>query len=248
MRSVYFSEILHTALQLCGLDRSLTTPQRFTMVRDFASMRLRSVWEMNEWTDLKVLTNLPVVVVNDRRTVPYPESIGQVLTVWDKDPLSRSATQRDFELINGVVNLRGKTDSNVWIESRKEAPRLFGDAWSTSQTYKTGSQVYYDAGSESGSIVPVNGFPVQGDFYVYTGTAPSGTGSIPTVASWERVVIPKLFANAIINGVHSDYRRSTNELEASQAAEGDTQVAINAALDQALRQQGSTRTINFRGY
>lgn len=203
---------------------------------------------MNEWTDLKVITNCTVVVSGERRTVPFDASYGQVLTIWDKDPLSHSATQRDFELVGGSITLRGKTDSNVWVESRKEAPRLFGDAWSTSQSYRTGAQVYYDSGSESGSLIPVSGYPVQGDFYVYTGSTPSGTGSIPTIGSWERVTIPKLFANALIHGVHSDYRRSTNELEASQSAEIDCQKAIDAALDQTLRQQGSTRPINFRGY
>jgi len=248
VRSVYFSEVLHTALQLAGLDRSLTTPERFAMVRDFASMRLRSVWEMNEWTDLKVLTACEVVLDGERRTVPLDPIKGQVITIWDKDPLSHSATQRDFELINGNITLKGKRDSIVWVESRKESPRLFGDAWNTAQSYRTGAQVYYDSGSESGSLVPVNGYPVQGDFYVYTGTNPSGTGSIPTVASWERVVIPKLFANAVIHGVHADFRRSTNELEAAQSAEADYAKAVDSALDQTLRQQGSTRPINFRGY
>ena len=109
MRSVYFSEILHTALQLAGLDRGLTTPERFSMVRDFASMRLRSVWEMNEWTDLKVITQCPVVFSGERRTVPLAASLGQVITIWDKDPLAYSATQRDFELIDGVINLHGRT-------------------------------------------------------------------------------------------------------------------------------------------
>ena len=248
MRTVYFSEILHSSLQLCGLDRSLTTPERYSMVRDMASMRLRYIWEMNEWTDLKVITNCPVVLDGERRTVPFSASLGQVITIWDKDPLAHSATQRDFELIGGAITLRGKTDSNVWVESRKEAPRLFGDAWNTAVSYRPNAQVYYDSGSESGSLIPVSGYPVQGDFYVYTGSTPSGTGSIPTVASWERVQIPKLFANALIHGVHADYRRSTNELEAAQSAENDFKVAIDAALDQTLRQQGSTRQINFRGY
>lgn len=248
MRSVYFSEILHTALQLAGLDRGLTTPERFSMVRDFASMRLRSVWEMNEWTDLKVLTSCPVVLVGERRTVPIAASLGQVITIWDKDPLAYSATQRDFELIEGVINLRSRREENVWVETRKESPRLFGDAWNTNQSYRKGAQVYYDSGSESGSLIPVNGYPVQGDFYEYTGENPSGTGSVPTIAPWQRVVIPKLFANAVIHGVHADYRRSTNELEAAQSAEADYAKAVDAALDQTLRQQGSTRPINFRGY
>ena len=248
MRTVYFSEILHTSLQLAGLDRNLTTPERFSMVRDFASMRLRTIWEMNEWTDLKDITQCAVTLVGERRTVVFDQTIGQVLTIWDKDPLAHSATQKDFDLTGGEVLLRSKKDSIVYVESRKEAPRLFGDAWSTSQSYSTGAQVYYDAGSASGSLVPVNGFPTQGDFYVYTGSSPSGTGSIPTIGSWQRVQIPKLFANALIHGVHSDFRRSTGEVEAGQAAEADVTRAVDAALDQSLRQQGSTRTINFRGY
>ncbi len=248
MRSVNFSDILHSSLQLCGLDRNLTTPERFAMVRDLASMRLRTIWETNEWTDLKVLTYCTVTLVNERRQVDFDPSIGQVLTIWDKDPLSKSASQLDFELIDNVINLRSKTNPNVWVESRKESPRLYGDAWNTNQSYRTNAQVYYDAGSESGSLVPVAGYPVQGDFYVYTGSTPSGTGSIPTIGSWSRISIPKLFANALIHGVHADYRRSTSEIEAAQAAEADYAKALDSALDQTLRQQGSTRPINFRNY
>ena len=248
MRTVFFSEILHSSLQLCGLDRTLTTPERFYMVRDMASMRLRTLWETNEWTDLKVITNCPVVLSNERRTVPFDPINGQVITIWDKDPLAYSATQRDFELIVGNITLRSKTDSNVWVESRKEAPRLFGDAWDTAVSYRPNAQVYYDSGSETGSLIPISGYPVQGDFYAYTGTSNSGTGSIPTIGSWQRVQIPKLFANALIHGVHADYRRSTNEIEAAQSAENDFRVALDSALDQTLRQQGSTRPINFRGY
>jgi hypothetical protein len=248
MRSVNFSDILHASLQICGLDRNLTTPERFAMVRDLASMRLRTIWETNEWTDLKTLTFCPVAFTNERRVVTFDPTIGQVLTIWDKDPMSKTATQKDFDLVGDAINLRDRTISNVWVESRKESPRLYGDAWSTSTSYRPNAQVYYDAGSESGSLTPVAGYPVQGDFYVYTGTTPSGTGSIPTIGSWTRISIPKLFANALIHGVHADYRRSTSELEAAQAAEADYAKALDQALDQTLRQQGSTRPINFRNY
>ena len=247
MRSVNFSDILHASLQICGLDRNLTTPERFAMVRDLASMRLRTIWESNEWTDLKVITKCSVNLVDERRVVNFDPKIGQVLTIWDRDPLARSATQKDFDLVDNVINLRFQ-QADVWVESRKESPRLYGDAWSTDVSYRTNAQVYYDSGSESGSLIPVAGYPVQGDFYVYTGTTPSGTGSIPTIGSWERIQIPKLFANALIHGVHADFRRSTNELEAAQAAEADYAKALDSALDQTLRQQGSTRPINFRNY
>jgi hypothetical protein len=261
MRTVYFSEVMHTALQLCGLDRALTTPDRFAMVRDFASMRLRSIWEMNEWTDLMAIsrcstTNTPSDNPSNngflnkagRRLVNLPVGVGQVITIWNRDPVAQNSVQKDFDIVGDDVFLKNDTDSDVYVESRLDCPRLFGDSWSTSVTYRKGSQVYYDAGSESGALTPVNGYATQGDFYEYTGETPSGTGSIPTIGSWGRVKIPKLFANALIHGVHADFRRSTNELEAAQSAEADCQKAIDAALDQTLRQQGSTRPINFRGY
>ena len=51
------------------------------------------------------------------------------------------------------------------------------------------------------------------------------------------------------DGAKSDIVDLTNMAESyGQAAEADFQKAIDAALDQTLRQQGSIRPINFRGY
>lgn len=247
MRSVYFSDILHASLQLCGLDRALTTPERFAMVRDFASMRLRKIWEMNEWTDLKRYEKCLTTDVNERRKITLPATNDQVIAVWNRDPVAVNAIQKDFDIVGDDVFLLNDTDSEVWVEFRLDAPRLFGDAYDPAQSYNKGAQVYYDEGSSSGSLIPVAGYAVQGDFYEWTSQNPSGVGTIPSL-TWNRVRVPKLFANPIIHGVHADFRRSTAEVEASQAAEADFNAAIDAALDQTLRQQGSTRKINFRTY
>lgn len=247
MRTAYFSDILHAALQLCGLDRNLTTPDRFAMVRDFASMRLRSIWEMNEWTDLKRFEKCLTTDVNERRKVTLPATNDQVIAIWNRDPVAVNAIQKDFDIVGDEVFLLNDTDSEVWVEFRLDAPRLYGNAYDVAQSYNKGAQVYYDEGSSSGSLIPVAGYAVQGDFYEWTSQNPSGAGTIPPL-TWNRVRIPKLFANAIIHGVHADYRRSTGEVEPSQAAEQDFNKAVDAALDQTLRQQGSTRKINFRTY
>jgi hypothetical protein len=247
MRSTYFSDILHASLQLCGLDRNLTTPDRFQMVRDFASMRLRSVWEMNEWTDLKRYEKCLTTDVNERRKITLPVTNDQVIAVWNRDPVAVNAIQKDFDIVGDEVFLLNDTDSEVWVEFRLDAPRLYGNAYDAAQSYSKGAQVYYDEGSSSGSLVPVAGYAVQGDFYEWTSQNPSGVGTIPPL-TWSRIRIPKLFANPIIHGVHADYRRSTGEIEPMQAAEADFAKAVDAALDQTLRQQGSTRKINFRTY
>ena len=251
MRTSYFSEILHIALQLCGLDRNLTTPDRFAMIRDFASRRLQKIWESNDWPELKKYTQCQTEIVGERTRIILPANVGQVIAVWTRDPLATThSIQKDTETINDGIYLVNDLDSVVWIEHRPDAPVLMGDAWSSTQAYSTGAQVYYDAGSSSGSIVPVQGFAVQGDFYTYVGTTPSSPGSAPTLGAWEKVKIPRLFADYMAQGAFSDYSRAqaTQDVNTLGFIENRAEDAKEHALDQVLRQQGNTRRINFRGY
>lgn len=251
MRTSYFSEILHIALQLCGLDRNLTTPDRFAMIRDFASRRLQKIWESNDWPELKKYTQCQTEIVGERTRIILPANVGQVIAVWTRDPLATThSIQKDTETINDGIYLVNDLDSVVWIEHRPDAPVLMGDAWSSTQAYSTGAQVYYDAGSSSGSIVPVQGFAVQGDFYTYVGTTPSSPGSAPTLGAWEKIKIPRLFADYMAQGAFSDYSRAqaTQDVNTLGFIENRAEDAKEHALDQVLRQQGNTRRINFRGY
>lgn len=251
MRTANFSEVLFSALQFCGLDRNLTTPDRFAMVRDFASRRLQKIWESNDWPDLKKFTMCAADNIGDRRKVILPDNVGQLIGIWSRDPLaSTHAIQKDFESVDDGFYLSNDTDSQVWVEHRPDAPILNGDAWSPSVSYYKGAQVYYDAGSESGSIVPVNGYPVQGNFYNYMSDTPSVAGTKPTIGPWEKVNIPRLFSDYIAQGVFADYSRSqgTQDVNTLGFIENRAEEAKVHALDQVLRQQGSTRRINFRGY
>lgn len=248
MRTINFSEILHTALQLCGLDRNLTTTDRFATVRDFASRRMQTVWEQHEWPELKKFQQCPTGIVSERNKVILPADVGQVLAVWTKDPLAHNSIEKDFVLNGSDCFLMNNADQNVWVEYRSDAPKLFGEPWDTAVSYKKGAQVYFDAGSATSSLVPVSGSPVLGNFYEYTGESPSGTGSIPTLGSWQIVQIPRLFGSYLIHGVHADYQRSQGQTELATAAEADAQTSLDQALDQVLRQQGQVRRINFRNY
>jgi hypothetical protein len=251
MRSCYFSEILHIALQLCGLDRNLTTPDRFAMIRDFASRRLQKIWESNDWPELKKYTQCQTQVANERMKIVLPANVGQVIAVWSRDPIgSTHAVQKDIETIDDGIYLVNELDSTVWIEHRPDAPVLSGDAWVSTQAYSPGAQVYYDAGSSSGSLVPVQGYAIQGDFYTYVGTTPSSPGSAPTIGAWEKVKIPKLFSDYMAQGAFSDYSRAQGTLDVNTLGyiEGRTEEAKVHAMDQVLRQQGNVRRINFRGY
>jgi hypothetical protein len=250
MRTTYFSEILYSALQMCGLDRNLTTLDRFETVRDFASRRLQTLWESQDWPDLKRYTACTSVLANERRKVTLPNDVGQVIAIWNRDPLAHSAIEKDFTLYGEDVYLANDVDTDVWVEHRPDAPRLFGKPWSSATTYSTGSQVYYDVGAADTiqtGLVPKEGTPSMGDFYTYVGTTPQA-GQIPPSGNWQKVSIPRLFTSYLIHGVHADYQRSQGNADLVETAEKDANQAVDQALDQVLRQQGQTRKINFRNY
>lgn len=259
MRSANFSEILHSALQFCGLDRNLTTLDRFAMIRDFASRRIQKIWESNDWPDLKRYTRCSVVVETERRRIVTPVDVGQLICVWSKDPLASShGIQKDFEGINDGFYLANDNDSEVWVEHRPDAPVLFGDPWKSATSYHNGAQVYYDEGpglagiiDGASAIIPVNGYPTKGNFWNYTGTTPSAPGTPPDIApNWTKVVIPRLFSDYISQGAFSDYSRAQANLDVNTLGfiENRAEEAKDHALDQVLRQQGMTRKINFRSY
>ena len=232
MRTVSYEQILFPALQLCGLDRDLATNQRFVMLRDLVNMRLRTIWEMHEWTDLKKIEKCTTTLVDGRRSVNLPVGFGQIIAIWTRDPVAQNSVQKDFDLVADKVYLKNDLDEYVWVESRLECPYLDGETWSVSTTYPPGAKAYNN-----------------GNFYENTSATNQTGGSAPSANSnWTLIEIPKLFANSLIYGLLADYRRSTGEIELAQAAEQDCQRAIDAALDQTLRQQGSIRPINFRGY
>lgn len=258
MRSAYFSEILYSSLQFCGLDRNLTTPERFSLMRDFASRRLQRIWESNDWPELKRYTECQTEVISERRRIVLPENVGQVLAVWSRDPLaSTHAIQKDVDMIDDGMYLANDTDSVVWIEHRPDAPVLCGDPWNDAVTYNTGAQVYYDEGpglagltNGNSAIIPVAGYASKGDFWNFTGDT-STPGTPPDISpDWVRVSIPRLFSDYIAQGAFSDYSRSQGVLDVNTLGfiENRAEDAKEHALDQVLRQQGNTRRINFRSY
>jgi hypothetical protein len=259
MRYSNFSEILHSALQFCGLDRNLTTPDRFAMIRDYASRRIQLIWESNDWPDLKRYTKCNVALEDGRSKIVTPADLGQLIDVWSMDPLaSTNSIQLDFNGINNGFYLSASGPSDVWVEHRPDSPVLSGDAWRVATSYRKGSQVYYDEGpglagivDGASSLVPVNGYPSKGNFWNYTGEEPSVAGTPPDLdPNWVRVTIPRLFADYVAQGSFSDYSRAQGSLDVNTLGfiENRAENAKEHALDQVLRQQGMTRRINFRGY
>lgn len=254
MRLADFSTVLFDAVNLCGYDLSNITAQNFRTVRQFANQRLRIAWESYPWSSLTRFVEQGVShnQSTDLRTVSIPEDSGEVVGVYSKNPLSTTqSVYVSYALtdINGVETIVVNTPlQSVWIEYRIKRPELTGDVWDASQTYRANTQVYFDSGSGTGTLMPIAGYPHSGNFYtasvnILDGTKPPYVGG--GNPNWVKVQIPYMFASYISRAIYADFLRSEQQYEDAGKADLDAAAVLEQEYDKELRQQGQIRRINF---
>jgi len=250
MRTTHFSPILFNALQYSGQDRHNISEETFAQFRDFINERVRHAWESQDWPDLIRVAQL--VVTDDGNglvTAAIPADAGEVLTCYDKDPLvSTRASQLSFRLYDdGTVQklVLPSDPGTVYADYRIKRPDLVGDLYGASIAYSVGAQVYFDSGSNTGTLIPIPGKPHYGNFYNCLEATTAGQSPSTHPAKWQIVQIPYLFASYAARGAFSDWLKSELQLEAAQVAEAEAQNTLTEAIDVILRQQKQVNRINM---
>ena len=249
MKTVDFSRILTDSIQLCGLDVNEITVDTFIQMRDLATNRLKIAWEHDKWPDLTRFEERTVQKENEVSYVTKPTNASEVFAVWDRNPNATTrAMNLDFKIVHTDTEERlvFKTSviSSVWIEYRIEPVVLTGTPWNSSTTYYQGSQVAFDSGSNTGSIIQVEGRPFSLKFYncLVTNT---NTNPATNTPNWSEVKIPYIFSQYISRGVFSDYLRSESQLESALQAESEARYFLDVEVDKIARQQGQINRLNF---
>ena len=250
MRTTHFSPILFNALQFSGQDRHNISEETFAQFRDFINERIRHAWESQDWPDLIRVAQLTITDDGSGLvTGAIPADAGEVLTCYDRDPLvSTRASELSFRLYdNGTVQkLVFSTDpGTVYAEYRIKRPEFVGDLYDTGVAYAIGSQVYFDSGSNTGSLVPVVGKPHYGNFYNCLTATTAGQSPATHPSKWQIVQIPYLFSSYAARGSFADWLKSELQLEAAQVAEAEAQNTLTEAVDIVLRQQKQVGRINM---
>jgi len=252
MRTVDFSRIIIDAVQLCGLDRDTISYATFSQLRDFASNRLKMVWEHDKFPDLMRLEE--VTVTHDTANSIYyfvkPTHFGEIFNVWYQNPNATSrarsiaykitSTDADDRIILGELY-----GGSVFVEYRIVPPELSGSLWNNTTTYYAVSQVYVDSGSNTGTLIPVVGKPYSANFFncligPNNNTIPDQN---PTV--WSKVKIPYVFGQYLPRAVFADYLRSEGQFDSAQTAEAEAMHFIDLEVDKVVRQHGQIQTYNF---
>lgn len=249
MRTVDFSTVFLDAVNLCGYDVSNVSDQNFRTIRQFCNQRLRMAWEAYPWASLTVYGELALTKdANNVTSMNVPADAGEIVGVYSQNPLATTqATYVSYALttISGVDKIVVQTTDaeKYWVEYRTKRPEIQGELYKN-MAYAAGSYVYFDSGSNSGTYMPVEGFPHHGNFYKAKSNVTSATN--PSNASfWEKVEIPYIFGSYMSRGVYADFLRSEQQYEDAQRAEGDAAGILEMEFDKELRQQGQVRRINF---
>lgn len=251
MRTIDFSQVLFDALQFSGNDRQNITDETFSQFRDFCSFRLREAWESFQWTDICKLQRYDTSV--DANEVTYfnlPDDAGEILGVFSRNPQSTTkAIEVEFQLYNDNGTSKAIISSvlkEVWCFYRIKCPVLSGDLYNSTAVYYKDSQIYFDAGSGTGTFTPVLGKPCQGNFYTcLVNSTNAGESPATHPQKWKKVEIPYAFATYMSWGAASNFFASEMMLQEAGIIESKAKEVLELEYDKVLRQQGQFGRINM---
>lgn len=256
MRTIDFSTLLYRWCQLAGLDRTAITSLNFNTFRDLANGRLEIIWKSEPWPALVRITTPPgdsvTTDANGVRTVSIGSDVAEILGVYNEDPRlttkARKVRYFIYEDSTGrYVNLLDSVDP-VFIEYRPVKPELFGDAYSASQAYTAGAQIYFDTSSGTGAFQPGAGKAPSGNLYNCLVTTSAGQTPLTNPTSWQKVEIPYFCGEYLIRGALADYLRSETQFDQAQVAEGDAEAIRQKEVENVLLAEGQVRRLNVFTY
>lgn len=250
MRTIDFSKILFDALQYSGNDRHNITAETFAQFRDFASARLREIWETQQWTDVCRLTNFTTTELNGVTYFTPVSEADEILAVYSRNPQETTrATQLNYQIYddNGtrkiIVN---EAVADGWYLYRKDCPSLDGDLYSPSVVYYQNAQVYFDSGSGTGSYTPVVGKPHSGNFYTCTAVSTiAGQNPNTHPSLWTKIEIPYVFGQYISWASATNWFISEGMMNEAAAVESKAKEILDQEFDKLLSQQSQFGRINM---
>ena len=251
MRTTDFSQVLFDALQYSGNDRHNITDETFAQFRDFSHSRLREAWESNQWSDICRIVDFTTSqdASGTNYFVPSADA-SEILGVWNKNPQDTSrAKQLEYQIYNEGSEIRIVLPSIIATGSylyRQNCPQLTGDPYQTNVVYYLNSQIYFDSGSGTGALMPVQGKPHNGNFYICLANSTSigqNPNSDPTL--WSKIEIPYIFGAFMAWGSAANWFVSETMINEATVIEQKAQQVLEQEYDKFLRQQGQFGKINM---
>jgi len=205
------------------------------------------------------------VVTNTEGT--FKVDVGTVMQVTVEDPRTTgkvkdvgfSFDEQEQVLSNFVTtSVRRIIVNNIdatelFVTFRVNCPELVGEIWKSNTTYNPGDIAYYAYNTTGDYFAPIRGTTLagkKGNFWkclVQTSEAPNPTGAtLPSIGDkWEKVKIPQFMGQYMIKGIHSDWLKSEQIIEAGLALEKDALILLDFEINKIIVQQGQSPRIKF---
>ena len=157
--------------------------------------------------------------------------IGEFLALHKKDPRNLSANKEYSYKLTGLGAHVVSGITQAWVKGRKQRPELSGDTYSSTSTYSSGDQVYYN-----------------GNFYDSNASVAVSESPTSAASKWDIVQVPYIFQGYLIRGAYADYLRATGNNELATQADADAEAMLIIESDKLLRQQGQVKRLNVFSY
>jgi hypothetical protein len=251
MRTQNYSQVLFDALQYSGNDRQNITADTFAQFRDFSNARMREAWEANNWSDIcRIIKFTTAVDVNNVTYFTPAADAGEILGVFTKNPQETTkAVQLQYQLYSDGNSKKVILNTAIvegWVLYRIACPSLTGDLYSPSVVYYQGVQVYFDAGSGTGTFIPVLGKPHSGNFYTCL-VASTTAGQNPTTnpAMWAKIDIPYIFSSFMAWASAANWFVSEGQIQEAATIDAKAKEVLDMEYDKTLRQESQFGRINM---
>lgn len=251
MRTQNYSQILFDGLQYSGNDRQNITTDTFAQFRDFSNARMREAWEANNWSDIcRIIKFTTAVDVNNVTYFTPASNAGEILGVFTKNPLETTkAIQLQYQLYEDGTAKKVILNTAIvegWYLYRIACPALTGDLYSPTVVYYQGVQVYFDAGSGTGTFTPVLGKPHTGNFYTCLEVSTiAGQNPNTHPLNWSKIEIPYIFSSFMSWASAANWLVSEGQLQEAAIIEEKAKQVLDMEYDKTLRQQSQFGRINM---
>jgi hypothetical protein len=251
MRTTDFSQVLFDALQYSGNDRHNITEETFAQFRDFAHSRLREAWESQQWSDVCRIVSF--TTTQDTEGVNYfvpSDDSSEILGVWNRNPQdSTRAKEIPYQIYNNGNEVRIILNTNIaegYYMYRQKCPQLTGEPYDPAVVYYRDSQIYFDSGSGTGSLVPLQGKPHSGNFYICSVNSTSvGQNPNTNPEKWVKVEIPYVFGSFMSWGAAANWYVSETMINEATVIESKATQVLEQEYDKFLRQQAQFGRMNM---
>ena len=126
--------------------------------------------------------------------------LGAINGVWSGKPTRKNLRVERVDNVQGSDRLYVLQDiAEVWVGFRSRCPRLTGDRHSTTATYSSGDQVYFESGT--------------GDFWEANQSVSAGETPVTDADKWDQVQLPRAFQRYLVTAIYDALRVQYNKPE-----------------------------------